>query len=80
VTPRERERRLAVLEALEAKRAKAETEAAAAATVHAILAHLTREQLRAVVHIARDLRAGRLPKAEAVDRLAAVPGVARANA
>jgi len=72
VTPRDRERRLAALEAAAALRAKAE----AANAVADLLTVLSRQQLRAVVHVARDLRDGKMTETEAEERLAAVPGIA----
>ena len=71
---RGRERRLAVLEELSAKRAKAEV------AVADLLTHFSTAQLRVLLNAARGFHDGTLTGPEADARLAAVPGLPEALA
>ena len=71
-TARERERRLAMLEAAAALRAKAE----AANAVADLLEHFSTAQLRVLLEAARDFHAGKLTETEADAAVRACPGIA----
>lgn len=71
MSPRERERRLAALEAAAAAR----TKAAASAAIRDLLTFFTITQLRVLVHAARDVRDGKLTEAEAAAAIRACPGI-----
>jgi len=74
VSARERERRLAALEAAAAVRTKSE----AAAAVRDLLAHFSTAQLRVLLEAARDFHAGVLTEAEADAAVLACPGLTEA--
>ena len=76
MTARERERRLAALEAAAALRAKAET----ANAVADLLAAFSRDQLRALLRAARGFNDGTLTVAEADAAVRACPGLHEALA